>query len=187
MNINFSRKHPLFSLCGLNCGLCPQYQTTAKSKCPGCGGKDFKLKHPTCAVMTCNGKHDGVEFCFECSSYPCAKYEKPSPVDSFISYRNVLPDFKKVKKEGIAGYMTVLKKKMKILEYLIGHFNDGRKKSYYCLAANLLDLEDLKEIEKAAGKIDRDRAADLKTKTGQVADLIETKARSAGIELKLRR
>lgn len=52
----YKREYSLFSLCGLNCGLCPHYQTNGISKCPGCGGQDFHLKHPTCAVITCNRK-----------------------------------------------------------------------------------------------------------------------------------
>gem|GEM_PF-3991072 len=31
------RSYPLFSDCGLNCGLCPRYYTDGASRCPGCG------------------------------------------------------------------------------------------------------------------------------------------------------
>ena len=31
----FNRKNQLFSLCGLNCGLCPMF---LNKNCPGCGG-----------------------------------------------------------------------------------------------------------------------------------------------------
>jgi len=50
----YKREYPLFSLCGLNCGLCPKYHTNGESKCPGCGGTDFTLKHPPCKVIRCN-------------------------------------------------------------------------------------------------------------------------------------
>lgn len=59
----YKRNFPQLSLCGLNCGLCPRYHCNGISKCPGCGGKDFNLKHPTCSVVTCNQKHDNVEYC----------------------------------------------------------------------------------------------------------------------------
>ena len=104
----YKREYPLFSLCGLNCGLCPHYQTQGESKCPGCGGEKFHLKHPTCAVITCNRKHDHVEYCFQCSSFPCEKYSSPSNADSFISYRNVIADFEKVKKDSLAQYKIEL-------------------------------------------------------------------------------
>ena len=142
----YKREYPLFSLCGLNCGLCPHYQTKGESKCPGCGGEDFHLKHPTCAVITCNRKHDNVEYCFQCASFPCEKYSSPSNVDSFISYRNVLADFEKAKKDGLDQYKIELNEKVDTLEFLINNYNDGRRKNFYCIAVNLLKLKDLKDI-----------------------------------------
>ncbi|MBN1499605.1 MAG: DUF3795 domain-containing protein [Spirochaetes bacterium] len=138
----YSRKYPQFSLCGLNCGLCPRYQTDGVSKCPGCGGKDFHLKHPSCAVISCSLKNDNVEFCYECSLFPCVKYKQVSDKDSFISYRNVLSDFKKAEKSGIEKYRKELDEKVLILERLISDYNDGRKKGFYCLAVNLLSRRD---------------------------------------------
>jgi hypothetical protein len=123
----YIRKFPLFSLCGLNCGLCPRYQTDGVSKCPGCGGDDFHLKHPACTVITCNKKHDNVEYCFQCSLYPCEKYKKQSKTDSFISYKNIEENFNNAKKD-LKHFQKELIKKIKILEYLIGNYNDGRKK-----------------------------------------------------------
>ena len=83
------------------------------------------MKHPTCAVITCNKKHDNVEYCFQCSSYPCKRYSEPSKVDSFISYRNVISDFKKANKIGIDKYQMELNEKVNILEFLIKN-NKGK-------------------------------------------------------------
>ena len=35
----YDREYPLFSACGLNCGLCPRFYTDGESRCPGCGAK----------------------------------------------------------------------------------------------------------------------------------------------------
>jgi hypothetical protein len=35
----YYRNYPLFSLCGLNCGLCPRYHTQGESKCPAAAAK----------------------------------------------------------------------------------------------------------------------------------------------------
>ena len=130
----YKRKYPLFSLCGLNCGLCPRYHTEGKSKCPGCGGKEFYEKHPSCSVINCNKKHDNVEFCFQCSAYPCKKYLEVSPKDSFITYQNVINDFEECKRIGIEKCMKRLIKKFDILEFLIKKtINNGRLKNFYCL------------------------------------------------------
>jgi hypothetical protein len=183
----YKRKYPLFSLCGLNCGLCPRYQTDGSSKCPGCGGPDFHLKHPTCAVITCNKKHDNVEFCFQCSSYPCKKFSKPSKVDSFISYRNVITNFKKAAKEGIDKYKTELDEKVRILEFLIKNYNDGKRKSFYCVAVNLLDLMDIKSIMEQIDRRVSKQEKDMKDKIKSVIDLFESKAKEKGVDLKLRK
>ena len=183
---DYKRTYPLFSLCGLNCGLCPRYQAMGDSKCPGCGGEDFHLKHPTCAVITCNKKHDNVEYCYQCSSFPCKKYERVSEVDSFISYQNVLADFYRVKQFGLGHYQSELNEKVEILEFLINHYNDGRRKGFYCQAVNLLELKDLKEIIADINNTIGTQDCGKKEKIEQILRLFASKAAQAGIELKLR-
>lgn len=183
----YQRKYPQFSLCGLNCGLCPRYRTEGSSRCPGCGGKNFHLQHPACAVITCNIKHDNVEFCFQCSSYPCERYSRPSDIDSFITYRNVLSDFEKVRRDGIDQYMSVLNDKNKILESLIKNYNDGRSKNFYCIAVNLLELDALKGIMREIEEEISGKNISLKEKLGQIKVLLEKEAAKAGIGLKLRK
>ncbi|MHC1719875.1 MAG: DUF3795 domain-containing protein [Clostridiaceae bacterium] len=181
----YRRGYPQFALCGLNCGLCPRYQTNSKSKCPGCGGKDFHLKHPTCAVITCSKKHDNVEYCFQCASYPCQRYIGPNKADSFISYRNVISDFQKAK-EGMDAYKKELDEKVSIVEYLINNYNDGRKKTFYCNAVNLLPLADLKDImAEIKGNISKQNI-DIKEKIKLIISLFEAKAKKENIEFKLR-
>lgn len=181
------RKTPQFSLCGLNCSLCPRYQYDGVSKCPGCGGKGFYLKHPSCAVMTCNKKHDNVEFCFLCSAYPCSKYQKSSQNDSFITYKKVLADFEKVKTCGIAQYTNELAYKTSFLEYLLANCNNGRNKSFYCMAVNLLELDDLIAIEKEIKNNTALLSKNPKEKAAYVTDLFYEKAKNRNIDLKLRK
>jgi hypothetical protein len=183
----FKREYPLFSLCGLHCGLCPRYQTDGTSKCPGCGGQDFNSKHPSCAVITCNRKHGNVEYCFQCSSYPCDKYRKSSKVDSFISYRNVMADFEKAKRNGIDKYKIELDQKVEILEFLIKTYNDGKRKGFYCLAVNLLKLTDLKSIMEQIDRKISKQDIPVKDKIGLVIQLFESMARKENIDLKLRK
>jgi hypothetical protein len=180
----YTRKFPFFSLCGLNCGLCPRYQTGSVSKCPGCGGPDFHLKHPSCAVITCNKKHDAAEYCFQCSSYPCDRFCIPSKQDSFISYKNVISDFAKAKRQGIEKYQEELRKKIEICETLIANYNDGKRKSFYCLAANLLSLSDLEEGLK---RIEKEIPAHGKDAARSAVELIESVAKKRKIELRLRK
>jgi hypothetical protein len=183
----YKREYPLFSLCGLNCGLCPRYQTNGMSKCPGCGGPGFHLKHPTCAIITCNKKHDNIEYCFQCSSYPCKRYCKSSKADSFISYRNVIIDFKKANNNGIDNYKMELNEKVNILEYLIKNYNDGKRKGFYCVAINLLNLPDIKSIIDQINNKIKEQEISLKDKIELLIDLFESKARENKIDLRLRK
>jgi len=183
--IKYQRKYPFFSLCGLNCGLCPRYQTTGISKCPGCGGPDFHLKHPSCSVITCSKKHDNIEYCYQCSEYPCNRYNGPCKADSFISYRNVVSDFIKADKYGLEQYIISLNDKMRILEYLISNYNDGRSKSFYCLAVNLIDLSDLNNIMEQIDRQIKFQDIDIKSKAKLAADLFYSTANKRNIVLKL--
>jgi len=183
----YKRSTPQFSLCGLNCGLCPRYQTQGESKCPGCGGPDFHHKHPSCAVITCSKKHGSVKYCFECSSYPCERYRHAGNVDSFITYRNVITDFEKAKTDGVEPYMTDLQEKIEILEVLISTYNDGRRKGYYCTAVNLLSLPDLREIMNEIQEKIAPQDITPKEKIEKIVRLIEARAKASNIELKLRK
>lgn len=180
----YNREYPLYSLCGLNCCLCPRYQTNGESKCPGCGGKKFHLKHPTCSVITCNQKHDNVEFCFQCSAFPCEKYSKPSSTDSFISYRNVISDFEKAKTD-LNKYKSELNEKKDILEFLIDNYNDGRRKGFYCIAVNLLKLTDVRDIMNEVNDSISKQDIPIGNKIEKIICLFKDKASKDKISLKL--
>ena len=183
----YKREYPIFSLCGLNCGLCPRYQTEGKSRCPGCGGGDFHLIHPTCAVITCNQKHDHAEFCFQCSSYLCDRYARSSDADSFITYRNVRSDFEKAQQYGIERYTAELKEKMAILECLIKNYNDGRSKNFYCIAVNLLELDALRDVMAEVAEFTEGDGSLPSEKVKLIRSLLEAQAAKAGLEIKLRK
>jgi hypothetical protein len=172
-----TRSHPQFSLCGLNCALCPRYNTTGPSRCQGCGAKNFQEFHPTCAIMTCNNKKEKVAFCFECSYYPCDRYIREDKKDSFISYFNRKKDMI-LAQSNLDSYLTNLTEKRLILEYLLEHHNDGRSKNFYCLAVNLLEIEDLHDIKSEIS---------LPTETKEVKELILKVAQKRGISIALRK
>lgn len=181
----YVREYPLFSLCGLNCGLCPRYQSLGSSRCPGCGGKDFHLLHPSCAVITCSKKHGNVKYCFLCESYPCQRYEALGEKDSFITYRSVKRDMQKAALGGIEAYKAELNEKVSFLEYLLHSCNDGRKKNFYCLAVNLLDLADLREIKEQIEKLEE--GLSQKEKIQKIENLFYEKAKDKNIGLALRK
>ncbi len=176
---DFRRSYTLFSLCGLNCGLCPMH---VGGYCPGCGGGEG---NQPCGIARCSRQHGNPEYCYLCEEYPCEKYEGSGTLDSFITYRNRMKDFKKAKCAGLDAYQAELAEKIKLLEYFLDTCNDGRRKSFFCLAVNLLDLQDVKDAaaQMAAEPVGRT----LKEKAALAERLFREAAEKRSIELKLRK
>ncbi|HBU11175.1 MAG TPA: hypothetical protein DEB31_00070 [Clostridiales bacterium] len=179
-----TREYPLVSACGLNCGLCPNHYTKGAFRCPGCGGKDFF--NPACAILKCNARHGAIEFCFLCPEYPCGRYAAADASDSFITHRNQLRDNAKLQKYGFAAYQAELWEKMEILQALLDIYNDGRRKSFYCVAVNLLPPQELRAV---MGRLacETGDSQTLKEKAKYAALLLGEAAQKAGISLKLRK
>lgn len=172
----FSRKNQLLSLCGLNCGLCTM---RLGGHCGGCGNGN-----QSCKIARCSLEHGGVEYCCECSRYPCEKYEKIDEYDSFITHRNRTVDMEKLHNIGVDRYNAEQEEKVQLLEYLLSSCNDGRRKTLFCLAVNLLELSDVQAV------VDQLMAADLPTvkeRAVHAAALLQKAADAQGVSLKLNR
>ena len=179
------RKYPLFSACGLNCGLCPRYQMDGQSKCPGCSGESFLIKHPKCGVLSCS-QLKGIEYCYQCDEFPCKKYNGADQADSFITHINQFKDMDKAKTLGIAIYKRELDEKIAILENLLTNYDDGRRKGFFCLAVSLLELQDVKNvIEQITTEIPSDTPQ--KEKSSSAVRVFQTMAEKRNTILKLRK
>lgn len=175
----FERQNQLLSLCGLNCGLCPMF---LNKYCPGCGGGEG---NQSCKIARCSMEHDGVEYCFQCSEYPCPKYEHIDDFDSFITHRTRKSDMEKARRFGIDAYNAEQAGKAKILEILLSNYNDGRKKTLFCTAVNLMELQELREVlEQIENRADLDTLT-LKEKSAFAAGLLQEAAAKENIDLRL--
>lgn len=185
----YNRKYPLFSLCGLKCGLCPNHHSTSSFRCPGCGGKEFYSKHPTCSIVSCSLKHDNIEFCYLCKTYPCSKYDwmkNEEVYDSFITYRNVENDIEKIKKIGIDEFYTEIEEKTKLLIYLLENYNSGRQRNFFCIAVNLFEIDEIKNL---ISDIERqiNPQLNLKEKSAIAVYVFQDLAKRKNISLKLQK
>ena len=132
-------------------------------------------------------EHGRIEYCCECMDYPCEKYDHIDDFDSFITGRNRRADFEKVRQAGIDAYNAEQTEKIKILEFLLSGYNDGRKKTLFCVAVNLLNLGELKEVlGKIEGRQDMETLT-LKEKSAFVAELLWEAASHRKVDLKLHR
>ena len=180
-----NREYPLFSACGLNCGLCPRHYADGKSKCPGCAGADFSKVHPSCGVLSCC-QRKGIEYCFLCDEFPCKKYDGADLHDSFITHKNQFTDLEKAKHLGMEAYRAELNEKISLLAELLNNYDDGRRKSLFCLAVNLLDLHVVRSIvAQLADSVDA--GVSPKEKTESAVCMFNEAAEIKGVSLKLRK
>lgn len=175
----FRRNDFEFSLCGLNCSLCSM---KLGNYCPGCGGGEG---NQGCSIARCSLQHEEIEYCFQCEEYPCEKYNGIDKYDSFISHRNQLKDMERIQRIGIEQYHLELREKAEILTHLLKNFDDGRRKSLFCIAVNLLAIQDIREIMKQIDAQTSLGNLELKEKSNIAATLFQNAAQKYGIELKL--
>jgi len=87
-------------------------------------------------------------------------------------------------KNNLAEYLSALKEKEALLAYLLENYDNGRMKSYYCLAVNLLEAEDIKDILNDIRQRDEgDREDTIK----EIKRKLEEKAKERTVEIRLRK
>lgn len=177
----FQRKEPLFSLCGLNCGLCTMH---LGGYCPGCGGGPG---NQSCPRARCSLAHGGVSFCWQCSEYPCSLYDGFDEFDSFLPHRNRTFDIAQAQAMGLDAYFAQLGEKRAALEELLACYNDGRRKTFFSAAISLLPYDTVRAVMDALHS--RTELADrpIGERARTAAALFQAAADQQGICLKLRR
>ena len=178
---DFNRTDSLFSLCGLNCGLCTMH---LDNYCPGCGGG---IGNQSCAIAKCSMRHHNVEYCYQCPEYPCPTYTGIEALDSFITHQNQLGDMAKAQRIGLDAYHQEQQRKIEILHTLLSHYNDGRRKSFFCLAVNLLPMADLENILATLHDNVVLQNTDIQQKAALAVSLCNQCAAQYGLILKLRK
>lgn len=178
---DFVRDNLWFSLCGLNCGLCPM---KLDGHCPGCGGGEG---NQTCKIAKCSLKHGEVEYCNRCQDFPCDNFTGIDEFDSFITHKNMRRDLEKNEKIGIVAYQEEQKEKIEILRFLLENFNDGRKKTFFCLTVNLLELSELKMVMMQIKEDKELESLSSRERAACVVRLFQNVAGQRKITLKLRK
>lgn len=178
---NFNRDNQLFSLCGLNCGLCTMH---LGGYCPGCGGGPG---NQACAIARCSQAHGGVTYCTQCAAYPCARYTQPDPYDTLITTLHRRRDLEKAAAHGMVAYNAEQREKIGMLHTLLEQYNDGRRKTLYSIAVNLLDLSDLRAVLHTLAQADADTARPIRERAAHAAALLQDAAAARGLTLKLRK
>ena len=175
----FTRAETRFSLCGLNCTLCSMH---LGGYCPGCGGG---AGNQSCAIAKCSLEHGGVQFCWECPEYPCSRYEGFDDGDSFVPHRNRQQDVAQARELGLDAYLARQTEKQAILDELLAHYNDGRRKTLFNTAVCLLPLEDLRTVMAALRSRPELTEQPVKERALAAVELLQEAADRLNISLKL--
>ncbi len=175
----FNRTDGLFSLCGLNCGLCPM---RIRGGCSGCF--NGSTCYQTCPIAPCSVRHGNVQYCFQCPEYPCERYDGIDAHDSLISHRNQKRDMQKAKEMGIEAYLAGQRAKKALLGRMLDEYDDGCHDVLFCLAANMLEEADLSA---ALARAERDASGlPANERAKALARALRAIAEEKGVPLTLR-
>ncbi len=177
---HFNRTDDLFSLCGLNCGLCGY---RLQGNCNGCF-KDSPCAK-TCPMAPCSVRHGNLQYCFECSEYPCKHYEGFDSYDTMVLHRNQRRDMLKAKEGGMEAYHAEQRAKKGILNRLLEGYDDASKDVFFCLMVNMLELKDLEAVLSAADQ--NTEGLTRREKAVYIDKLLRDCAAQRGIHLENRR
>jgi hypothetical protein len=187
MEMNLVEEKNLAGCCGIYCGLCPRYQSTAKSRSPGCKVLSLTI---SCKLYNCCVKKKGLTTCAECADFPCDKYAGFFEWDSFVSHGVCRPNLERIREVGLETWLQEQAEKRAVLESVLANYNDGMSRSFYCLATTLMPLDLMKEAVSGAEAAISESSGDFsdtKAKAKVLRSVIENLAFGAGISLKLRK
>ena len=142
-----SISYPEIGICGLSCRLCPTYNTEATSRCGGCKSESrMAVGYP---FITCAVRRKEIEFCWDCEeNQACEKWKKHRELgkqyDSFKCYQKLEDDINFIQANGVDRFEEQQRSRERILTEMLREFNEGRSKSYYCIAATVLEIEELR-------------------------------------------
>jgi hypothetical protein len=181
-------RYPEIGICGLSCRLCPHYHTDGESRCGGC--KSGTRMAAGCPFITCAVKRKGIEFCWECDEgTSCERWanhrEFGTTRDTFVCYASLEDNIGSIRREGLAAFIGEQCERQSLLEDMLAEFNEGRSKTYYCVAATTLEPSELRSAltsarRTASGMGVRDRSKALHS-------LLDSAASARAVKIALRK
>jgi len=143
-----------------------------------------------CPFITCAVKRKGIEFCWECEvNETCEKWrnhrESGKKADSFKCYQKLEEDIAFIRKNGVEEFEKIQKMREDLLKDMLKNFNEGRSKSYYCIAATVLEIDELRDALKRAKS--ESCGLNIKKKSDVLHSIIEGIAERKSYCLKIRK
>ena len=181
-------EYPAIGICGLSCRLCPTYHTVGKSRCGGC--KSAYRMGAGCPFITCALKRKGIEFCWQCEEADsCERWAGHRAFsrehDTFVCYQKLEGNIAAIRRDGVRSFLEVQRAREQLLTQMLRGFNEGRSKRLYCIAATVLELD---ELEDALARAEAAAAGlDLKGRARALHAILDRITQQRGYHLKLRK
>ncbi len=143
-----------------------------------------------CPFITCAIKKVGIEFCWDCrKNESCEKWKKHRELgkeyDSFKTYQKLEDDINFIKAKGVKAYDEQQRIRESLLIGILNEFNEGRSKSYYCIAATVMDIDELNSaLEEATAQ---SKLLSIKDKSRIMHTILDSIALKKGYRLSLRK
>jgi len=143
-----------------------------------------------CPFITCAIRKKGIEFCWQCKeNETCEKWKKhrefSKQLDSFKCYQKLEDNIAFIQKNGVNEFEKVQKTREQLLQEMLQDFNESRSKSYYCIAATVLDIKELKDVLTKAKK--NSAGLEVKGKSKVFHSILNEIAERKNYYLKLRK
>lgn len=143
-----------------------------------------------CPFITCAIKQKGIEFCWQCAEQEnCQKWrerrEWGKSHDSFVCYQRLEDNIEFIKSKGITAFTKNQKAKEQLLTAMLDEFNEGRLKSFYCIAATVMDIRELTQA--VAQARNGSKGLDIKDKAKTLHSIISEIDAKRKYHLKLRK
>jgi hypothetical protein len=175
-----TRANSLIGCCGLYCGLCSKYRSTAASRCLGC---KLGEQHFWCSIWNCCVKKHGFETCAECSEvFHCEILTRRKVVEWIPAAENLC----QIKRAGIEKWLKDQRERERLVKELLRKYNEGRSMSLYCKACARMPVASVKTaIRTSEERVASERfgKSDMKSKAQIMKATIEDLALKRGVTL----
>jgi hypothetical protein len=143
-----------------------------------------------CPFITCAVKRKGIEFCWECDeSESCERWaghrEFGRTRDTFVCYASLEDNIASIGGFGLQAFIDEQCERERLLVEMIAEFNEGRSKTYYCIAATVLDPSELRSALESARE--SARGMDARERSKVLHALLDEAANSHSLKLALRK
>jgi hypothetical protein len=143
-----------------------------------------------CPFITCAIKNHALEFCWNCPEQtPCAKWrthrETGKIRDSFKCYQKLEANIAFIQTHGVTEFVKQQRIREQLLMEMLRDFNEGRSKRYYCIAATVFPINELRHLIQAGNE--QSRGLPIKQKSHVLHSLLDEVAKRKNYRLKLRK